>query len=178
MQVLSCTVCWPPMFTYGATGVGSAVKKRARHPHDFRLHLPHAGEDVRVERVAPCKISINLPAVGTICMSCKYLQELRHNLKDHRREWKKRRCGGGNVFTAAKAKQVNPFTTTVSTVYNKETRYQPSPGVWSVTHHPSTPHQTHTLSPNPPRLQDKQRQKTRGSICEGLQVKSGAGDEG
>lgn len=71
----------------------------------------------------------------------------------------KRKCGGGNVFTAANAKQVNPFTTTVLKVYNTETRYQPSPGVWSVTHHPSTPHQTRTHFPNPPHLQDKQRRK-------------------
>lgn len=157
------------MFTYGATGVGSAVKKRARHPHDLRLHLPHAGEDVRVKRVAPCEISINLPAVGRICMSCKYLQEPRHNLKERVQEgMKKRRRGGGNVFTAGNVKQVNPFTTTLLKVYNKETRYQPSPGVWSVTHRPSTLHQTHTHSPNPPHLQDKQRQKTKGSISEGL----------
>lgn len=152
------TLCMDPRFTHCATGVGSAMEKCARHPDDLGLHLPHAREDVWVKRVAPCKISINLGTVG------KYLHELqiftRTEVQYERKNTRgnhKRRCGGGNVFTAANAKQVNPYSTTLLKVYNKETRYQPSPGVWSVTHHPSTPHQTHTHFPNPPHLQDKQR---------------------
>lgn len=77
---------WTATFTYGATGVVSAVKKCARHPHNLSLHLPHAREDVWVKRVAPCKISINLGTVGRICMSSKYLQEPRHNLKERTRD--------------------------------------------------------------------------------------------
>lgn len=46
--------------TYCATGVRSTVEERARHPDNLCLHLSHAGKDVWVERVAPCKVSIYL----------------------------------------------------------------------------------------------------------------------
>lgn len=64
-EAMSCW-CAGQAFTYGAAGVGAAVEERARHPHDLSLHLPHTGKDVRVKRVAPRKISINLGTVGRI----------------------------------------------------------------------------------------------------------------
>lgn len=106
---MSCTEAWAEL-TYGATGVGAAMKERARHPDDLGLHLPHTGEDVRVKRVAPCEVSVNLETVGKICTSSKYLQKLRHSLKGRTQEVHiNERCGGETVFTAANAKQVYPL---------------------------------------------------------------------
>lgn len=57
------------------------MKERARHPHHLGLHLPHAGEDVRVKRVAPRKVTVNLES-----MSSRYLRKPRHNLEGRTQE--------------------------------------------------------------------------------------------
>lgn len=48
------------MITYCATRVRSTMEECARHSDNLCLHLSYTREDVRVKRVAPCKISIYL----------------------------------------------------------------------------------------------------------------------
>jgi len=50
--------------THRAAGLWPSVEQGAGHPHHLRLHLAHPGEDVRVERVAPRKVPVNLGGWG------------------------------------------------------------------------------------------------------------------
>lgn len=83
---------------------------------------------------------------GRICISYKYLHKLKQNWK--KKTEQERHIKGTETCLLWRTQSFFKVG-----LYKLE--LLPSPGAWSVTHHPSTPHQTHTLFPTPPHLQEK-----------------------
>lgn len=57
----------PLACTYTSTGIWSPIEQGTSHPHNLCLYLTQSWEDIWMQRVTPCKISVSLRRNASKC---------------------------------------------------------------------------------------------------------------